>query len=63
MALGLIGCKSYSLEMQKEKIGSSYGEGGQGSGQGSRKSKIGWELTKSGCHVRSSALLYNNIYQ
>ena len=21
--------------------------------QGSRKSKIGWELTKSGCHVRS----------
>ena len=25
--------------------------------QGSKKSKIGWELTKSGCHVRSQELL------
>ena len=24
--------------------------------QGSRKSKIGWELTKNGCHVRSPGL-------
>ena len=30
---------------------------GGGRGQGSRKSKIGWELTKNGCLVRSPGLL------
>ena len=30
--------------------------GDGGGGQGSRKSKIGWELTKNGCHVRSPGL-------
>ena len=25
--------------------------GSKGQDQGSRKSKIGWELTKNGCHV------------
>ena len=30
--------------------------------QGSRKSKIGWELTKSGCHVRSPELFKKKTY-
>ena len=34
-------------------------ENPHGQGQGSRKSKIGWELTKSGCHVRSPELFKN----
>ena len=29
--------------------------------QGSRKSKIGWELTKNGCHVRSPGLSKSHI--
>ena len=30
--------------------------------QGSRKSKIGWELTKNGCHVRSPGLSKSHIF-
>ena len=34
----------------------------QRSKQGCRKSKIGWELTKSGCHVRSLELFKKKTY-
>ena len=35
--------------------------GGGGGVQGSRKSKNGWELTKSGCHAQSPELSKSHI--